>query len=473
MKQLERLIERIIKRVNVNLREFDFDVTPYIHNMISLNNLLKFYAFYGITSDHPIHFHFSNSNLAGSYFLGQCKVDNAILYKCDIRGDELKEKGAVFPLKTMNITVDDDEVIWIKDSFLIKTLVHNYSHNPENLELFLIKNTISGSYANIHGSPVSGCLIGPFSTVDLSVLHNCIVGAYSYLQVGELTDQQIESGRIWVRAKDLFDFDYCFPQDALRKYIAFDPEKGMMGMFTDFAEDRKEDFQKIFDVVHLEPLPDIPHGTSLNRYAVLAGENRIGENVLVSQRAYLEDVWLGKGANAQENCCISHSRLDGFNVTAHGATIIYAHLKKKVFVGFNSFLMGSLKHPLTIGENSIVMPHTIIDVKEPMEIPPAHLVWGLIRTSDDLKKNSIPFHLLSEIKDRTVVGNMTFHGDGAAFVHAFQHRIEHILEANGAYFDGEKNRGHAQKGQNISFNIIQPYPKGTSEGLFPSIDIQP
>ncbi|MBW1939790.1 MAG: transferase, partial [Deltaproteobacteria bacterium] len=52
-------------------------------------------------------------------------------------------------------------------------------------------------------------------------------------------------------------------------------------------------------------------------------------------------------------------------------------------------------------------------------------------------------------------------------------RIEHILEANGAYYDGEKNRGHAQEGQTISYNTIQPYLTGDLKGIYPCIDIKP
>jgi|GEM_PF-5893296 hypothetical protein len=66
-----------------------------------------------------------------------------------------------------------------------------------------------------------------------------------------------------------------------------------------------------------------------------------------------------------------------------------------------------------------------------------------------------------------------FRGSGARFVAAFQNRINHILEANGAYFDGAKSRGHAQTGQNVSYNIIQAYPIGPQQGIFPTIDIQP
>ena len=63
---------------------------------------------------------------------------------------------------------------------------------------------------------------------------------------------------------------------------------------------------------------------------------------------------------------------------------------------------------------------------------------------------------------------MLFEGSGNSFVTAFQERIHHILEANGAFFDGKNNRGHAQRNQNISFNTIQPYPEGDKEGMYPT-----
>jgi hypothetical protein len=71
------------------------------------------------------------------------------------------------------------------------------------------------------------------------------------------------------------------------------------------------------------------------------------------------------------------------------------------------------------------------------------------------------------------IGAMDFAGSGSKFVEAFRHRIDHILEANGAYFDGRKNKGHAQKGQNIAFNIIQPYSIGVQKGIYPTIRIEP
>jgi carbonic anhydrase/acetyltransferase-like protein (isoleucine patch superfamily) len=117
----------------------------------------------------------------------------------------------------------------------------------------------------------------------------------------------------------------------------------------------------------------------------------------VAQRAYLDNAWLGKGANAQENCYVVDSRLDGNDVLAHGAKVIHARLGKRVFVGFNSFLRGTNESPLSIKGGSIVMPHTIIDLEEPLEIPQKHLVWGLIRNRNDLKSNSLSLEKLSAV----------------------------------------------------------------------------
>ena len=119
------------------------------------------------------------------------------------------------------------------------------------------------------------------------------------------------------------------------------------------------------------------------------------------------------------------------------------------------------------------MPHTIIDIKEPLIIPAGHIVWGLINNPTDLETNSMPVDDFSKIDGELQKGNMTFEGSGASFVSAFQNRIHHILEANGAFFDGKNQKGHAQKNRNISFNIIQPFPEGDAAGLCPTISIQP
>ena len=475
MKNLETLMGQIIRRVNTNLRGFSIDTEPYLKNMVSIDQLAKFYGFYGIWSNNPICFQFNNSNLSGSYFLGRVHVDNSILYKCDIRGDELKHKGDTLEADGLTWEMEEDEKIWIKNSYLIKTLVHNFSHDIEKPELFLIKRSASAPYANIHGSPLEGCFLEPFSTVDLTTLKDCRVGAFTYLQMGELSHADIESGKIWVKNGDVFDFQYNFPREILNtRYIAFEPEKGAMGMFIDFAEDRKIDFQRLYESVYLEsPIEDVPPGASINRYSVWKGRNLISKNVYVSQRAFLESSQLGEGANAQENCYIAYSTLEGYNVTAHGASIIYAHMEKKVFVGFNSFLWGKEDCKIHIGEECVVMPHTIIDPQEPIEIPARRLVWGLIRTQEDLKENTYSLDQLSRISGELKLGNMTFTGEGSEFVNSFRHRIEHILEANGAYFDGKNGVGHAQRGQDISFNIVQPYSESELKGMYPSIRIQP
>ncbi len=473
MKQLENLMDRIIARINVNLREFRFDAEPFVRHTIPLSRLAKFYAFYGISPRQGFHFRIFRSSLSGSYFLGRCTVDHAVVYKSDVRGDELKAKGDRFHFQGAEIPVYDDEIIRIKDACLIKTLVHCYTHDPEILEAFLIQNTVSMHYANIHGSPVEGCFIGPFATVDLTTIHDSVIGAFSYVQAGELSHQNIEPGTVWVHAKDAFDFRYIFSNKVLEKYISLEPGTLPRGIFIDFIRDRKTDFQKIFDVVNLKAPISIPRGASLNRYAVVKGDSVIGENVLVAQRAYLENAWMGKGANAQENCYIINSRLDGNNVTAHGGKIIQARLGKNVFVGFNAFLRGTPESALEIGDRCIVMPHTIIDLDEPLKIPEDYVVWGYIRNADDLKTHAVSVKRLSRVKKSLTLGAMKFQGSGAGFMEAFKHRIEHILETNGAFFDGKQNKGHAQMGQDLTFNIIHPYGKGPQKGLYPTMDIRP
>jgi len=472
MKKLEKLLDRIIQRVNINLRELDFDTTPFVKQLIPLKQMMKFYAFYGITPHHLLNFQFRRSSLSGSYFLGRCRVTNSILYKSDIRGDELKKKGDMFQFQELSIPVSSDEEIAIEDSFLIKTLVHCYSHDPETLEKFFIRDTVSTHYANIHGAPSDGCFLGPFSTVDLTTMRDCIIGTFSYVQAGEIGHLNIPPGTVWVRNPDRFNFLYRYPANELSHYIYYTAGGPPQGLFMDFVEDRKEAFQRVFDVVNIEPVP-VPLNASLDRFAVIKPKTHISDNVLVAQRAFLQNAWLGKGANAQENCYIVNSRLEGYNVTAHGAKIIEADLGKNVFVGFNSFLRGRPNCRLTVGRDSIIMPHTIIDIKESLAIPSGQLVWGLVTDPHDLATNSISLKALSKIEDGLCKGNMVFEGRGADFVTAFQNRIHHILEDNGALYDGIKTKGHAQKNQNISFNTIQPYPEGESEGLYPTIVIQP
>ncbi len=473
MKALKQLYDRIVQRVNINLRELDFDITPFIKDLVSLDQMKKFYAFYGITPHHPLNFEFQHSSLAGSYFLGKCRTVNCILYKSDIRGDELKKKGDIVNYQNFNIQMVQDESIEIQDSILIKTLVHNFSHDPETLEKFFISDTVSTHYANIHGSPTNGSALGPFATVDLTTMNDCVIGTFSYIQAGEINHLKIDPGTVWVRVPGVCNFLYRFPLEKLSQYIYFSDGKLPQGLLMDFVEDRKAAFQNVFEVVNMAPSVDVPSSASLDRFAVVKPKTHIDENVLVAQRAFLQNSWLGKGANAQENCYIINSRLEGNNVTAHGAKIIEADLGEDVFVGFNSFLRGRPEDRLTIGKESVVMPHTIIDIRKALRIPEGSLVWGLINDESDLAAHSIRLADLAKVNGHFSKGGMLFEGSGSAFVNAFKERIHHILEANGALFDGKKNRGHAQKNQNISFNTIQPYPEGDLEGMYPTILIQP
>jgi len=304
-------------------------------------------------------------------------------------------------------------------------------------------------------------------------MRDCLIGAFSYIQAGEVSHQNIESGTVWIRYPEKFNFLYRYPVDRLNNYIYFAARTPPQGIFMDFVEDRKEAFQRIFSTVDVEPSVSVPDNASLDRYSVVKPKTHIGANVLVAQRAYIQNSWLGKGANAQENCYIINSRLEGFDITAHGAKIIEADLGKNVFVGFNSFLRGRPEYRLTIGQDSIIMPHTIIDIRKPLTIPDSHIVWGLVTNQQDLEENSMSLEAFSKIDAPLSRGNMTFEGNGLSFVASFKERIQHILEENGAFFNENSNEGHAQKNQNISFYTIQPYPKGDKEGLYPTILIQP
>ncbi|MEJ5358687.1 MAG: transferase [Desulfobacterales bacterium] len=473
MEKLRELLERIILRVNVNLREPPFDVGPWVRGLIPAEKLRQFYAFYGVTRHHPLDFRFRRSSLAGSYFLGRCMVSDSILYKSDIRGDELKRRGETFRHGDFEIPLEEDERIRIRDSFLIKALVHNHSHDPEQPEELLIQNTVAVHFANIHGSIIAGCFLGPFATVDLTTMRHCVVGSFSYLQAGEISHREILPGTLWIRSQERFDFYYRHPERELAAYVDFAPGVPPRGRLIDFIDRYEGAFQPVFDVVNLDPPFSMPEGASLSRYAVIRAKTRIGRNVLVAQRAYIEDSFLGDGANAQENCFILGSRLAGYDVTAHGAKLVHADLGERVFVGFNAFLRASGGARLAIGRGSIVMPHTIIDVAEPLAVPEEHLVWGMIRRPQDLSEHSLPLAELARCQGKLERGGMLFRGSGSAFVECFRHRIEHILEANGAYFDGSSRLGHAQQTQKISYHLIQPYPEGEAAGLFPTIAIRP
>lgn len=472
MTKLQNLYEKIIQRVNINLRELDFDADPYSTGLIQPEQMSRFYAFYGITTDHPLNLTFINSGLAGSYFLGKCKVQNSLLYKTDIRGDELKRKGTVMNTNGFTVELDRDERVEIRESALVKTLVHNFSHDPETPDVFFIKDTLAMDYSNIHGSPTDGAFLGPFATVDLTTVQDCVIGTYSYIQAGEISHMKIPPGTVWVSAPGVFNFYYRHSPEILSKYAGIVTGDMPHGALFDFIEQHEDAFQRLFDAVNLEELASVPASASLDRYAVVLPKVSIAENVLVSQRAFISNSSLGRGANAQENCFIINSTLEGMNVTAHGAKLIEADLEENVFVGFNSFLQGNPGARLKIGKDSIVMPHTIIDIDEPLKVPSETLIWGYIRNSEDLANNSISIQKLSGETRSLTLGKLHFEGDGEQFINAFKDRIHHILDVNGAFYDGENNMGHAQRNQNLSLNTIQPFLFGEMEGMYPNITIE-
>ncbi len=45
MKEIEKLYDRIIQRVNINLRELEFEVNPYAQHAIPLGQMIKFMPF--------------------------------------------------------------------------------------------------------------------------------------------------------------------------------------------------------------------------------------------------------------------------------------------------------------------------------------------------------------------------------------------------------------------------------------------
>lgn len=469
MKRIDRLINHIISRVNVNLRPVDKDVEPLVRRVVSVEKMVKYYAYYALSIGHPWYFSFKESNLSGSYFLGRCEVDRSIIHMSDIRGDELKPKGTVLDFDGIETELYQDETIQIINSCLVRTLVHNNSKNPEIPEYFRIQNTVALPYANIHGTTTEGVCLGAFSTADLSVMRNCVLGDYAYVQAEDLSRTVIEPGRVWIKNGDVFEFDYMFPAGVVEEYVSLTPEGKPSGKFVSFLKDRRSDFLPVYDSLAVETPVPMPDSAFVSRYCVLKGDCSIGDNSLVAQRAYVEDTDMGAGSNAQENSFIVKSRFAGLDVIAHGGKVVHTELGEKVFVGFNSFLHGGQGCEITVGAGSIIMPHTIIDADEPIDIGDEVLVWGHVTCQEDLVFQSVP---LAELAERRAfcMGSLSFKGSGAAFVEAFRHRIEHILEENGARFDGsEQTKGHAQKTQRVSYNLFQPYLGGEEEGMFPGI----
>jgi carbonic anhydrase/acetyltransferase-like protein (isoleucine patch superfamily) len=473
MKHLEELMARIINRVNTGLLRHKFDAEPYIRSCTPRAGDYDLCAFYGLSPRHPVHLRFINSVLGGSYFLDRCVVDSSIVYRSDVRGDELKEKGAILKAGGMDLPVYVNEEIFIRESFLANNLVHCFSHDPNQWDRFFIRCTAAMPYSNIHGAPVIGSFLGAASTLDLTTVRNCVIGEYAYVQVGELNGQVVPPGQVWIRADDSFEFKYRFAPEVLTRYVRHEPNTIPEGVIMDLAFSVETEFDDLVGSLANPGQVEAPESASCSPYSVRKGNCLLAENVFVSQGAYLENAQLGQGANVQENCFIVNCRLQGRNVTAHGGKLINADMGQRVFVGFNSFLRGSENHRLIVGSGSVVMPHTIIDLTEAVEIPPRTLVWGFIQTADDLRQNTISLEELNKVNGELKLGGMTFTGRGEDLVQGKDKRIEHILEFNGAYYDDGTEHGHAQRSKHIAYNILRPYSEGPLKGMFPTIEVSP
>lgn len=450
--------------MNVNLSEHDFNTDHFVHSLTDPDKLLEHCASYEATpqASHLMNFH--ECNIAGSYFLGNCRVDKSVVYKSDVRGDELKKKGDS-AIHSKAVTLSDDEFITITNSFLYKTLIHSKSYNPETPEEFFIKNTAAAHYTTIHGSTLEGCYIGAFATVDRTSLHACLVGEFSYLQSDDLFHREIERGTIWVDNEN-YSFRYTYPQKILDRYISLNKDFQPTGLLYEFTEKRKADLERVPQKTKQALETQSP--SALNRFAVIKGKNKIGKRVSICQRAFIENAEIADNSTVQENSYIINSKLSDFNIIAHGGKVINATLGTHVFTGMNSFINGNENSGIIIGDGCIIMPHTIIDPKQAVEIPAGRLIWGFIGSQEDVEMQSISLNELARVngEKQLHIGNMVFEGQGAAFVDCLRGRINQTPESIGTRSD------RLQNSKNTSVFIIQPYGSGPKTGIYPTIKIE-
>jgi len=472
MDTLQTLINRIVQRVSDGLRPLGFDVRSYLTGLDPLAEPIDSPFIFDLSSGHPPPVAFRASALAGSYCLGQVAVESAVVLGSDIRGDELKRAGDPFGVDGRRMHLAKDEIIHIKNSLLMKVLVHHHARDIEDMHRYRVHHTVALPFANIHGSPVAETFLGTGSTVDLTSAAGCVIGEHAYVQAGRLRHRHIPPGRIWIRSGKHYELNYQFDPDRLARYVRHEPGKPPSGEMIRIAGDLRRFLDKGFKTASIHRNTTPTPGTYISPYSAIRGDCRIDGNVLVLQRAYLEDAQVGQGANVQENAGLIRSVLDGLNVTAHGAKIIDARIGTRGFVGFNAFLRGVSGLGLQVGRDSIVLPHTIIDLEAPLDIPPGSLVWGLIRDGRDFENHHVPLADLSGMNGRFDLGALVFRGRGEDFVQGFSKRIDHILEANGAFYDGRHRQGHAQRFQDLLTNVIYAYPRGDRRGLHPTLDFR-
>jgi hypothetical protein len=132
----------------------------------------------------------------------------------------------------------------------------------------------------------------------------------------------------------------------------------------------------------------------------------------------------------------------------------------------NSFLNGKSNAEIVIGKGCIIMPHTIIDASEPITIPEGSLVWGFIDSDESIKTQSIQLDELKTITEKFTRGDMTFEGNGNAFVSDLKERINRLNLSK------EMSPEKIYTSEDTSVFIIQPYFTGPKAGIYPSITIK-
>jgi carbonic anhydrase/acetyltransferase-like protein (isoleucine patch superfamily) len=468
--RLSTLCMHIRRQVEAHLTEFGFSAAPHLSGWLDIDRLRHGRAMLGVTPHHPLDFFAREAALAGSYLLGPCRVIRSVAWQSDLRGDELKRAGDEIPTGSDARPLWRNERIHLRHSMLLRTLVHNHNSDPRSPDELGIQDSLALPFANIHGSSAHGCFLGPLATLDLTSARDSCIGAFSYVCTGRLEGQHIAPGRVWLRSPDgEFEFYYRYAPEDLEPYLQHGPGEPPTGILDEIHRIFRPDLEQALDASPGQTAANQPLDGFVSPGSLLKGSVELERNVLVAQRAYLEDCHLGPGSNAQENCCLIRCRLEGEDITAHGGVVWNCRLGSGVFVGFNSLLRGRPESPLTIGDGCIIMPHSILDADQELAIPAHSLVWGLVRGPGDLATQTVSLAELKEISGKTVRGNLRLTGSGEALVNALTERISHILESNGALFDGARRAGHAQLHQGEAHHLFAPLSDVPRAGLFPMI----
>jgi hypothetical protein len=214
-----------------------------------------------------------------------------------------------------------------------------------------------------------GSFLGPFP--HRPVHHTKQLPGYAYVHVCDLQPTIVDPGHIWIRNKSGDEFNYRYDPAVLSRYISINPGERAKGILMDFVESRKRDFERVFGFLYASRPETYSPGSFVSRYAVVKGETSIGENVLVAQRAYLQNAKMGKGANAQENSYVVDSvlnlRLGGPRPRSS------APLGSNVRGASMRLCAERPEAPLSYARVACVAPHHHRLV-EPVELPPA-CVW--------------------------------------------------------------------------------------------------